>query len=249
MKCDEVRFLAPLYLSGELDAERRCLCDLHLSSCPACEEAFEQQRACDARLVAALGSDLPHTERADKINEYVLKRLATIEPQRSSKRRWLVSSAIAASLVAAAIGIYTLLVPAAVPPSYVAAAEDHWAEVVEHQPRHWRSKPGELQALMARSGFSLAQAAALAAPGYWLEHAKMCGIAGRRALHLVFTNGTQQYSLYLRPDDGQKGEIRLVRYNKEAVAGFETGHFGALLVTAGTSTECKELAHLTAARL
>ena len=68
MKCHEVQFLAPLYLSGELDAERRCLCDLHLSSCPACEEALEQQRACDARLVAALGRNWNYPEVADSFS-------------------------------------------------------------------------------------------------------------------------------------------------------------------------------------
>jgi hypothetical protein len=241
--------LGPLYLSGELDPQRRSSCDLHLGSCPACEEAFEQQRACDVRLVAALDSDVLDTSRIDIINQYVRNRIADLEPQPSRKQRWLVPGAIAASLIAAAIGIYTLIVPSAVPPSYAAAAEDHWTEVVEHQPRHWRSTPAELQVLMVRSGFSLTQAAALAAPGYWLEHAKTCGIAGRRALHLVFTNGAQQYSLYLRPNGAPKEGVRLIQRSTEAVAGFETGRFSALLVTVGTSTQCNELAHLTAARL
>lgn len=248
MKCHEVQFLAPLYLSGELDAERRCMCDLHLPSCPACEEAFEQQRACDARLVAALGSDLPEMARVHKINRYVRGHIMAAEPERSRKQRWLVPGAIAASLIAATVGICTLMVPST-PPAYTAAAKDHWTEVVEHQPRHWRSTPAELQALMTRSGFSLSQAAALAAPGYWLEHAKTCGLAGRRALHLVFTNGTQQYSLYLHPDDAPKSDIRLIRHNTEAIAGFETGRFNALLVTTGTSTQCNELARRAAARL
>ncbi len=249
MNCREARLLAPLYLSGELDPERRSSCDLHLASCPACEEVFEQQRACDARLAAALGSDLPEMARVNKINQYVRSRIPAVELERSRKQRWLVPSAIAASLIAAMIGLYTLIVPSAVPPSYAAAAQDHRTEVVEHQPRHWRSTPAELQALMARSGLSLTQAAALAAPGYWLEHAKTCGIAGRRTLHLVFSNGAQQYSLYLRPDDGPKEDVRLIQHNMEAVAGFETGHFSALLVTTGTSTRCNELAHLAAARL
>lgn len=248
MNCHDVRRLAPLYLSGELDPEQRYSCDLHLASCRACEESYEQQRDCDERLVAVLASDLPDTSRVDRINRHVRNRIAALEPQRT-KHRWLVPGAIAASIIAAAVGLYTLVLPSAVPPSYAAAAEDHWAEVVEHQPRHWRSNPAELEALMARGGFSFTHVAALAAPGYWLEHAKTCGIAGRRTLHLVFTNGLQRYSLYLRPDEGGKEGIRLVRLNEEAVAGFETGHFNALLVTAGTSTQCKELADLTAARL
>ena len=247
MNCDELRHLAPLYLSGELTPQQRQSCDIHLQSCRECEEILEQQRTCDARLVAILGNDVPNHSQIDRINRYIREHIAAAP--RSRKHRWLVPGAIAASLIAGIFCAYAWMTSFAVPPSYAAAAQDHWAEVVEHEPRHWRSTPAEIQFLIAAGGLSSDQVAALAPTGYWLEQAKVCGIAGRRTLHLVFSNGTQQYSLYVRPHRSAKERVRLIQHNAEEVAGFETGRFSVLVVTTGTYTQCEEIARLAAARL
>lgn len=247
MNCDELLHLAPLYLSGELASPQRQSCDLHVQSCRECEEILKQQRICDARLVAILGNEVPDHSQIDRVSRYVREHIAATS--RSRKQRWLVAGAIAASLIAGIVCAYAWMTSFAVPSSYTAAAQDHWAEVVEHEPRHWRSTPAEMQFLIAASGLSSDQVSALAPAGYWLEHAKVCGIAGRRTLHLVFSNGTQQYSLYIRPHRGVKERVRLIRHNAEEVAGFETGRFSALVVTTSTSTQCEELARLAAARL
>jgi anti-sigma factor RsiW len=247
MNCDELRHLAPLYLSGELAPQQRQSCDLHLQSCRECKEILEQQRACDARLVAILGNEMPNHSQIDRVNRYIREHIAA--PPRSCKQRWLVPCAIAASLIAGIVCAYAWMTSFAVPPSYTAAAQDHWAEVVEHEPRHWRSTPAEIQSLIAASGLSSHQVAALAPTGYWLQRAKLCGIAGRRTLHFVFSNGPQQYSLYVRSHRGAKESVRLFQHNTEEVAGFETGRFSALVVTIGTPTQCAEIARLAAARL
>jgi hypothetical protein len=247
MNCGELRNLSPLYLSGELTSQQHQSCELHLQSCRECEEILEQQRTCDARLAAVLRNDVPDHSQIDRVNRYVREHIAAAP--RSRKQRWLVPGAIAASLIAGIVCAYAWMTSFAVPPSYTAAAQDHWAEVVEHEPRHWRFTPAEIQILITENELSTNQVAALAPAGYWLERAKICGIAGRRTLHLVFNNGTQQYSLYVRPQRGATERVRLIRHNAEEVAGFETGHFSALIVTTGSSTQCEELARLAATRL
>jgi len=247
MNCTDLRHLFPLYLSGELTPQQRQSCDLHLQFCRECEEILEQQRTCDARMIAFLGNDLPNGSQIERVNQYIREHISAAP--RNRKQRWLVPGAIAASLIAGTVCAYTWIASFAVPPSYTAAAQDHWAEVVEHEPRHWRSTPAEMQFLIAASGLSSDQVSALAPAGYWLERTKVCGIAGRRTLHLVFSNGAQQYSLYVRPHRGVKERVRLIQHNSEEVAGFETGRFSAVVVTTGTSAECEELARLAAARL
>lgn len=247
MNCTDLRHLFPLYLSGELTPQQRQSCDLHLQFCRECEEILEQQRTCDARLVAVLGNDLPNDSQIERVNQYIREHISAAP--RNRKQRWLVPGAIAASLITGIVCAYTWMASFVAPPSYTAAAQDHWTEVVEHSPRHWRSTPAEIQSLIAASGLSSRQVASLTPTGYWLQRAKVCGIAGHRTLHLVFTNGKQQYSLYVRPHRGPEAPIRLIRHNTEEVAGFETGRFSAWVVTVGTSAQCEEIAHLAAARL
>jgi len=242
MNCGEVRNLAPLYLSGEMSEEQRQSFASHLAACPECEAEIERQSTLDARLLAALCEESPDTSR---IEQSLRRHIASTQ----SHKRWMGAGAVAASLIAALVGSYALLRPSPAPGSYADAARDHWAEVVEKQPRHWRSGPAEIEALGAQSGLSIAQITALAPAGYRLEHAKTCGLDGQRMLHLVFTNGAQEYSLYLRPHRSIKERVRIVRSNSEQVAGFETGHFTALVVTVGPAAQCEELAQLTAARL
>lgn len=241
MNCGEVRTLAPLYLSGEIGPDQRGSFAAHLASCPECEHEIERQRSLDARLLSVLGTE-PGTARL----EHNVRRRIQAE---QSRRGWAGLIAAVAAVLLAMVGIHALLRPTSASGFYTAAARDHWTEVVEHQPRHWRSGTAEIQTLAAQNGLSSAQVTALAPAGYWLEHAKTCGLDGRPALHFVFTNGTQQYSLYVLPHRGGKEAVRVVQRNSEQVAGFETGQFRAFLVTVGSPAECEQLARLTAARL
>ena len=237
MTCAEVTDLAPLYLSGELAGAERNRFAAHLAACLACRREIEQQASVDERLVRALGRDLPDTTR---LEQRVRNRIAA----ERSRRRW-----VAAGVAAAIAGIYGLVSLASTPRMYADAARDHRVEVVEQQPRRWRSGPAGIEPLAAQSGLTFAQAAALAPAGYSLERAKICGLDGQRMLHLVFANGTLQYSVYVRPHQGAKRDIRMIRRDSEQVAAFETGRFTAVVVLAGSAAECETLAKVTSQRL
>jgi hypothetical protein len=117
------------------------------------------------------------------------------------------------------------------------------------QPRRWRSTPADIEAVAAPHGLTYSQVAALALPGYNLEHAKNCGIDGQRMLHLMFTNGSQEYSVYLNPNQTAKASVRMVQLGTEQLAGFETGRFRAIVAMVGLRSECEGAARLTASRL
>jgi len=212
-----------------MDDEARQRFAAHLAACPECELEIEG-------LAAVLLREAPDTSR---VEEAVRRRMAASR----SRRRW----ALAAGVLVAMVGSYEWLAWA--PRRYVDAARDHRAEVVERQPRRWRSGAAEIEVLAAGNGLTLAEAAGLAPEGYRLEHAKICGIDGQRMLHLVFTNGTREYSIYVSPDRSAQEGVRRVERDAEQVAGFETGRFRALVVTVGPAAECEELARLAAGRL
>ena len=242
MTCREVRNLSPLYFSGEMPAEERKRFSTHLAACPACEQEIEQYAQVDERLAASIGSDLPDSVR---IEQAVRRQIAAARAQ----RRFFAAGAIAAGVALAIIGTYAFLRFATPPRLYTDAAEDHHAEVIEKQPRRWRSSAPEIETLVQQSGLSGAQVASLAPQGYSLELAKNCGIDGQRMLHLVFTNGVHRYSVFVRAQRTSPQKVRIYRSNSEEVASLDTGQFRAIVVTVGPKTECRELAEIAAAHL
>jgi anti-sigma factor RsiW len=243
MTCDEIRNQAPLYLSGEMPWEKRAQFHRHLAVCAACEQEIGAQSAIDARLARALGAEAHDTSQLER----------RVRAQMATERRlhrWLGVGAIAAALLLAAIGAAYLLRPVAPAPRWYAdAARDHRVEVVEGQPRRWRTDPIEIEKVTSQSGLSLTQARGMAAAGYSLERAKMCGLDGQRMLHLVFSDGRQRYSVYVSPHQSAQEPVRVEKRGSEEVAGFETGRYRAAVVTAGAAADCAKLARIAEARL
>jgi anti-sigma factor RsiW len=236
MNCREIAELTPLYLSGELDGSKRALMHGHLAECRSCSDEMERQAAIDAQLRDSLGSELPD---ATAVEGRVRDR---IRMERS--RRWIVGTAAAAGVLIAVV----LGARAGRPERlYTDAALDHRLEVMEHQPRRWRTDPAEIEKLTAR--YPLPNVAALAPAGYSLEHAKMCGLEGQPALHLVYTNGVQEVSIFVRGRVGTATAIHAVRLGSEHLAGFQTDRLEAVVATSGSSEECLKFARSAAAVL
>jgi Putative zinc-finger len=224
MNCREIAEIAPLYLSGELEEEGRVSFEEHLASCRDCASDMEQQRANDARLREAC-SELPDASFA--VNA-ARRRIHDRRPA-----RWAL---IAAGVVIVAFFGYRVLQPERV---YWDAATDHRLEVTKGQPRRWRTDPAEIEKLADR--YQLANVARLAPAGYRLEHAKMCGLGGKPALHLVFTNGSQEMSVFVRTRMwGSNG-----MHESDKLASFQNDRL-AVIATGGSGEECAEFARAAA---
>jgi hypothetical protein len=141
------------------------------------------------------------------------------------RRRVGWSAAAACGAVALALGWYGLTRP---PQIFVDAARDHRAEVVEKAPRRWRGSDD----------------AAPAVTGYRLVRAKFCRLDGRRVLHLVYTDGRTEYSLYLTPP-GAPAPTGEIREGGEVVEGFVRG----VAVADAPPEECRKFARAATAAL
>jgi anti-sigma factor RsiW len=235
MNCREIEELAPLYLSGEIEEVEGALVRAHLAQCWNCALRMNQKIALDARLREA-ASQLPDaTAVARSVRGHIGAERA---------RRFLLMTAAAAVLILAATLSYRALRPEPAGRLYADAALDHRLEVMEHQPRHWRSDPLEIEKLAAR--YELQNVGALAPAGYRLEHAKMCGIDGKAALHLVFTNGSQEVSVFVRLRSGtaKRSAVRTVKVGSEQLAEIQTDRLEAVIATAGSSGECLRFARV-----
>lgn len=246
MNCRDIAEFSPIYLSAELEEDRRIEFAAHLAECRSCASLMEQQAAMDRRLRDALSEELPDT---GALQRSVRGRIAA-----EGSRRWWIVAAAAAFLFAAILG-YRVLRPTPTPRLYADAARDHHAEVVERQPRRWRSDAGEIGKLAGR--YDLSSVDALAPPGFRLEHAKMCGIDGKAALHLVYTDGVQEISVYIRrrdkldlPGDGYEiahGKILYAaKVGAEHLAAFQSERLEAVIASGGSGDECLQFARFAA---
>jgi anti-sigma factor RsiW len=257
MNCSDIHELAPLYVSGELDAAHAAGFDAHLKNCLSCLDEIEAQSRLDARLRQAL---LAEDVDVVRVNRRIRERMAaeTAQPSGVSVaprgRPWMKAAwGIAAAFVLTLAGYLTL--PGRFEKVYADAAQDHRLEVVDHGLRRWTTDPTELAALEQRLGISWDVPHQLAG-GYHFEHGKICRLDGQLYLHLVYTDGTTEFSLFLRPRDGERltGRIsgasngRLLRASSsgdEHLAAFATSHLIAVVAVdkpAGESVECARMA-------
>jgi hypothetical protein len=74
----------------------------------------------------------------------------------------------------------------------------------------------------------------------------MCGIDGKAALHLVFTNGSQEVSVFVRLRSGtaKRSAVRTVKVGSEQLAEIQTDRLEAVIATAGSSGECLRFARV-----
>jgi hypothetical protein len=119
------------------------------------------------------------------------------------------------------------------------AVRDH-GRVAAH--RQWISDPEVLAQLARQEGVEASMLLTLAPAGYRLKHGKACGLDGRWSLHLVYTNGTHEVSVFLRqrdadPAPGRAREIvkgrtvYAVDIGSEHLTFFQTEQLTAMVVS------------------
>ena len=147
----------------------------------------------DQQLRDAILSEPVDTAALDARIRHELNRASVL------RGKWIAVASVAAMLTIA-IGGYRIVVNrnAAICND---AILDHRIEVAEHAPRKWLSDPAAVQSLAASRGLPAAPVAAIAPAGFRFEHGRLCRLGGQVFLHLVYTDGAQEVSIYLRKRD------------------------------------------------
>jgi anti-sigma factor RsiW len=245
MNCKDIAALSSQYLSGELDMPRSAAFAEHLRTCRQCAAELEQQTRIDAMLRNSILSEAVDTTA---LNQRVRQQIAFERPAFSFRPLALIAG-IAATLLVAFIA-YRIAFVSVAPPLCEAAARDHIKEVTGRQHRNWLTDSKAIADLAQRNGLPGSFVAALAPAGYHLEHAKLCRLDGRLFLHIVYADGTTEFSTYLRPRDSQPlpAAIQETDSGREHIAYFQTDHLTAMFVTDQSSEAALSFAQ-SAARL
>ncbi len=261
MNCSDITEIAPLYIAAELDSKRAAEFDAHLKTCPACMAELETQARLDARFRDALLADQVDVSRVNRrIRELIAAESSGIAVSEAQPKlsRWMTAAmGIAAAFLLVAAGY--LLMPGHVARVYADAATDHQMEVVDQQPRHWVTDPTAIAALAQKQKISDSIPLELSS-GFHLERGKICRLDGLFYLHLVYSDGTREFSLFLRQRDGQQltGAIRGVANGRflrassagnEHMAAFETSHLTAVVATDQPADVALHFAKVTSAVL
>jgi anti-sigma factor RsiW len=234
MTCAEISNLTPLYLSGELDAQRRAALEAHLRTCRACSQEFAEQVSVDS-----LVREFATNERFDvsAIEQHVRAGMQT-----SSGGRQLAWLAAAAALVVALVG-YEAVLGLHANNIYAAAASDHHREIVEARPRKWITSTTEMAQVAAKQGISSFDAQSLAPAGYHFERGRVCLLNGMFFVHLVYAGSGGNFSLFLRKLDTPRfASSKAGEYASEHVAGFRKNGITAVLAADESAASVRQLA-------
>ena len=240
MNCRETMAASPLYLSGELDPDATAEARAHLASCAGCAAELEQLAELDRRLRDSVLGEAIDTARLDRRVRW------SIAPRRGW---WIGAGAGAAAAAVLLIALWTGRAAPAPDPVCAAAAGDHHREVVDGRPRTWLRDDAAIQALAAREGIETAAIPRLDAAGLRLDRARLCRLDGSPFLHLVYSDGRRDVSVFLRKAAGGASAIRSADSGAEHVAWFETARTRAIVVANQSRATAVGVAHLAQAVL
>jgi anti-sigma factor RsiW len=248
MNCSEIQELAPLYLAAELDAPRGAELRAHLDSCAECRCEIEDQIELDRRLRSELSAAAPDPSAVEaRVREVIA----------SERRRFLTpvraALAIAASLLLAIAIVVAMRAGFSPQPVAICsdAARDHIHEIVQQEPRRWTSDLAGIDTLAGRVGVARSTRSKISLPGYQVERGRLCRLNGRVYLHLVYTSGAREFSLYLGSafGSGRAADLYTADSNGQHTATLQSRDQRIVVVTGESADAARNLASLAARAL
>jgi Putative zinc-finger len=239
MNCEKAREILPLYLSGELRGEELGEMQVHLKECEQCTMAEHADRELDNALrTAMLEEEVPDVSA-------VLARVhERMEAPWWKRMPRLVSVRLA---VAAAIMVFALI---ALPRLYMnqaqrsmalAAAADHYQDLVLLRHPDWEYKPDDVKHFLQRQ-FPQKQnlLPSITPEGAAFEKVRLCNVRGTSYAHFVFRTGTVETSVFLLPNpaggapdqaihltDGEHG-LDVAGFSSAGLTGLVVGQHGSV---------------------
>lgn len=140
------------------------------------------------------------------------------------------------------------------------AADDHREEVVDKAPRRWRAEMRDVEALSQRMTGDPSLPERVTPDGYHLVGARICVLHNKKYMHLDYSNGSNEISLFIRHHDPAGLTDRVVAWfspKKDEVEQIESFAVGAtekhdvslVLVSSSPTPDVEKLVELAAGQL
>jgi hypothetical protein len=245
MNCDRVHDVLPLYLSGELRGEEMTDMRLHLQECEHCATVVEADRELDNALRTAMLEETVDVSTAlDRFHERIAAPWWKRMPQFISLRM----AAVTVILVFALIGLPRLYVHQAQRNMALAAASDHYDDLVLLRHPDWEYKPEDVTHFMeAQFPHKENLLASITPAGASLEKVRVCNLRGTSYAHFVFRTGRVETSVYLlaNPEGSPSYQAAHLRDGDHGleVAGFSSGGLTGMVVGRHGFVPTVDIAH------
>lgn len=208
MNCTYSEQVTDAYLSGEIEGpEWRT----HLSKCPECAAKLAAESDFDLVIKHAVNEERLHTRQ---LEAHVRNAIRNSSPW-NTPVMMLVRYSVAATVIFATLLVATFGYAKGrmdLSATCGDAADDHREEVIGKAPRKWKVDDNDVQALAQRLVGDPKAPERVAPAGYHLVGARVCVLHGKRYMHLDYSDGMNQVSLFLRHQDNQRFTTRVLSW-------------------------------------
>ncbi len=238
MNCNQIHEITPLYLTGELRGEPLQEFNGHIAECRACADNVDSDRQLDDALRSALGDEMPDASAVvARVRQQMDGDMRSRHvPWRLSHLGWAKAGFAFAAALVLAIATFGLL------SGYwhekamaLAAADDHFSDLVLNRHSDWLVKPADMAAFLQQQFPQHAGLLPLITPERAsLEKVRLCRLKQATYAHLVFKTGEVETSVFLidnprRSPDYQAAHLRSVEHDLE-VSGFSASDLSGIVV-------------------
>jgi hypothetical protein len=228
MNCESIQDLLPLYLSGELTGEELAAVQLHIEACEACTRSVNADRQLDDALRTAM---LEHSPDVSAVLQRVHGEMATSGWKRLLRVRSLRFAALAAMVVLVAVlGVSSFWTHQAQRTMAIAAADDHYSDLVLLRHPDWAYQPQDVARFMLEEFPRQDLLAAITPSGATFEKVRLCNLGGTQYAHFVFRTGSTETSVFLLPN-GQARNRHDSIHLADAGHGLEASGFSSIHMT------------------
>jgi anti-sigma factor RsiW len=201
MNCSYFEQVTDAYLSGEIEGpEWR----IHLDNCPSCASKLRSESDFDLIVKQAVHSDRLQTRQIEAHVRAAIRESHPIwgRPILVAFRNGIAAVVVFGTLAVASLGYARGRIDRSA--ICVDAADDHQEEIVGKAPRKWRSDINEIAALSQKIAGDPSIPQRLAPAGYQLIGARVCLLHGKRYMHLDYSDGSKEISLFVGHQDDRK---------------------------------------------
>jgi len=245
MNCESVQDLLPLYLSGELTGEGLAAVQHHIKACEACAQSLSADRQLDDVLRTAI---LEHSPDVSAVLQRVHGNMATSGWKRILHVCSLRFGALAAMVVLVAVlGVSSFRARQVQRTMALAAANDHYSDLVLLRHPDWAYKPADVARFMLEEFSRQDLLAAITPQGAVFEKVRLCNLSGTQYAHFVFRTGPTETSVFLIPNGqalNKHDSIHLADagHGLEA-SGFSSEHMSGVVVANKGQVQTREIAN------
>ena len=201
MNCPYYEQVTEAYLSGEIEGPQW---HTHLRTCLDCAAKLRAESDFDLVIKNAITEERLQTRQ---LESHIRSAIRKSSPWRSSMFVAM-RYAIAAAVVFAALSIATFGYARGridLSAICVDAVDDHREEILDKAPRRWRTDPVKIAALSQKLTGDPALPERIVPLGYHLVGGRICDLHGKPYMHLDYSDGSNEISLFLRHKDEPNG--------------------------------------------